>query len=109
MVAGDNCVNDSRHSEKELCWVAPEQKELFWESWGEQHAVFDTRSGETHLLPDPTARVLQQLIVRPGTVKEVAESLCAESGEAFNEQSLEVVERLFRQLESAELIEKADT
>lgn len=108
-MAGDKSVNDSRHSETELRWVAPEEKELFWESWGEQHAVFDTRSGETHLLPDPTARVLQQLIVRPATVKEVTEILCAESGEAFDERSLEVVARHFRQLENVDLIENADT
>ncbi len=76
---------------------------------GEQHAVFDIRSGETHLLPDPTARVLQQLVVRPGTVKEITETLCRESGEIYNEQSLERIARLVRQLQNVELIEKADT
>ena len=93
----------------ESWWVAPGESELCWESWGALHAVFDVRSGETHLLPDPTARVLQRLMVRPGTIREVAETFCVESGEAFNEDSLERIERLFRQLQSVELIEKADS
>jgi hypothetical protein len=50
--------------------------------------------------------VLQQLIMRPGTAREVTEALC---GECCDEQSLESSARLLRQLHSVGLIEKAGT
>jgi PqqD family protein of HPr-rel-A system len=108
-VAGDRIVDGPEHTEAETRWIAPEKQELHWESWGEQHALYDARSGETHLLTEQTARVLQQLVVRPGTAREVMEALCSESGECFDEPSLESSTRLLRQLHDAGLIEKAGT
>ena len=108
-MAGDVIVDGPEHTEAETRWVAPEKQELHWESWGEQHALYDARSGETHLLTEQTMRVLQQLVVRPGTAREVTEALCGESGECCDEQSLESSARLLRQLHNVGLIEKADT
>jgi len=108
-VAGDGIVDGPEHTKTETRWVAPEKQELHWESWGEQHALYDARSGETHLLAEQTVRVLQQLVVRPGTAREVMEALCRESGECCDEQSLENSARLLRQLHNAGLIEKAGT
>lgn len=97
------------HSDTAMRWTAPGNGVLYWESWKEQHAIFDLRSGETHLLPDPTARVLQQFARRPATVREVAEYLCVASDKVCDERFLEHVERLFLQLQNAGLIEKAAT
>lgn len=108
-MAGDGIVDGPEHTETETRWVAPEQQELHWESWGGQHALYDARSGETHLLEEQTARVLQQLVVRPGTAREVMKALCSESGEGCDEQSLERSARLLRQLHQAGLIEKVGT
>jgi PqqD family protein of HPr-rel-A system len=108
-VAGDGIVDGPEHTETEMRWVAPEKQEVHWESWGEQHALYDARSGETHLLSEQTARVLQQLVVRSGTAREVMEALCSESGECCDEQSLESCARLLRQLHNVGLIEKAGT
>jgi PqqD family protein of HPr-rel-A system len=96
------------YADTDSCWTAPGNAVLYWESWGEQHAVFDVRSGETHLLPDPTARVLQQLARHPATASEVAEQLCMASDTGCNEQFLEQVIWLIQQLQNAGLIEKAD-
>jgi PqqD family protein of HPr-rel-A system len=109
VVAGDGIVDGPEHTEAETRWVAPEKQELHWENWGEQHALYDARSGETHLLAEQTARVLQQLVACPGTAREVMEALCSESGECCDEQSLEHSARLLRQLHNVGLIEKADT
>jgi PqqD family protein of HPr-rel-A system len=108
-VAGDGIVDGPEHTEAETRWVAPEKQELHWESWGEQHALYDARSGETHLLAEQTARVLQQLVMCSGTAREVMEALCSESGKCCDEQSLESAARLLRQLHNVGLIEKAGT
>ena len=108
-MAGGGIVDDPEHTKAETRWVAPGKQDLHWESWGEQSALYDARSGETHLLTEETARVLQQLVMRPGTAREVTEALCGESGECSDEQSLESSARLLRQLHNVGLIEKAGT
>jgi PqqD family protein of HPr-rel-A system len=108
-VAGGGIVDDPEHTKAETRWVAPGKQDLHWESWGEQSALYDARSGETHLLTEQTVRVLQQLVMRPGTAKEITEALCGESGECCDEQSLENSARLLRQLHNVGLIEKAGT
>lgn len=105
-MAGDGIVDSPEHEKAETRWVAPGKQDLHWESWGDQSALYDARSGETHLLTEQTAMVLQQLIMRPGTAREVTEALC---GECCDEQSLESSARLLRQLHSVGLIEKAGT
>ena len=97
------------HTDTDMRWTAPGTAVLYWESWGLQHAVFDLRSGETHMLTDPTARVLQQLSRCSATVREVAEYVSVASDRACDEQFLEQLARLFLQLQNVGLIEKADT
>ena len=97
------------HAIRDMRWTAPGKAVLYWERWEEQHAVFDLRSGETHMLADPTARVLQQLSRCPATVNEVAESVSLASDKVCDERFLEQVTGLFLQLQKVGLIEKADT
>lgn len=96
------------NGKSEVRWAAPGSTRLYWESWGGQHAVFDLRSGETHLLPDLTACVLQQLACCPSTVKEVVEHLRMASDESCNERFLENIEWIILQLQNAGLIENTD-
>ena len=105
----ETIVVSPEHTKAETRWVAPEKQEFVWERWGEQYAVYDTRSGETHLLAETTARLLQRLVMFPGTVREVTEALCNESGECCDEHSLERNAQLLRQLHDAGLVEKAGT
>jgi PqqD family protein of HPr-rel-A system len=97
------------HAVRDARWTAPDSTVLYWEHWGEQHAVFDLLSGETHMLPDPTARVLQQLARCPATVKEVAEYLSLAPDQVCDERFLTYVAGLFLQLQKVGLIEKIDT
>ena len=74
-VAGDDIVDGPEYTEAEPHWVAPEKQELHWENWDEQYVLYDARSGETHLLKGQIARLLQQLVVRSGTAREVISRL----------------------------------
>lgn len=97
------------HASRDARWSAPDRKVLYWESWEEQHAVFDLRSGETHMLPDSAAQVLQQLARCPTTVEEAAESLSLAPDQVCDEQFLTYVAGIFLQLQKVGLIEKVDT
>ncbi len=97
----------SRQAGAEPCWSTLAGEVLYWESWGEQHTVFDSLSGETHLLPDWTARVLRKLDNRAWIARELAEALCAETGEPCDEQFVMDITRLLQQLQAVGLVEKS--
>lgn len=99
-------MQDQQPANVEICWTTVADDVLYWESWGDQHALFDTRSGETHLLPDMTASLLRQLAVRPYNARILAETLCARTGETLDEQFLGHIMRLLEQLQEMGLIEK---
>ena len=102
-------MNDAEYTDEATRWVTPAGQELHWEVFNGHHAVYDARSGDTHLLAEPTAQVLRWLLVHPGTVSEITEDLCGESGEHCDENSLARYARLLRELHSVGLIEKAGT
>ena len=106
-MAGDGTLAGTENTETETHWIAPEAQQLHWEKWGDQYALYDDRSGETHMLVEPAARILQQLVSHAGAGGEVAEALLSEPGEVLDAQSLELCARLLRQLYGAGLIEKA--
>ena len=87
-------------------WRTPEEGVLHWEQWGEQYALYSSLSGETHLLPEFSARVLQQLSVHPCTVEALAIELCKGSGETCDREFEEHVSQLLVQLQAAGLTEK---
>ncbi|MGD8631293.1 MAG: HPr-rel-A system PqqD family peptide chaperone [Gammaproteobacteria bacterium] len=91
----------------ELCWSTLANGTLFWESWGEQHAVFDSLSGETHLLPDSTARLLRKLDGHSCSARQLAEMICTEAGVSCDEAFVMDITRLLQQLQSAGLVEKS--
>ena len=80
---------------------------LCWESWGEQHAIFDKLSGETHLLPELTTRVLRKVGERACTARQLAEALCAETEESCEEHFVIEITRLLQQLQVVGLVEKS--
>lgn len=90
-------------------WKILEEDALHWERWGEQYALYDSLSGETHLLPEFSARVLQQLSVRPRTADALAEALCSGSGESCDPAFIEQVSQLLVQLQTAGLTENVQS
>ncbi len=98
----------SRQGEAEPCWSTLADDALYWESWGELHAVFDRLSGETHLLPDLTARVLRKLGERTSiTARQLSEALCEETDESCDDQLVMDITRLLQQLQALGLVEKS--
>jgi len=100
-------MQTSRQAGAEPCWSMCNDHELHWESWGEQHAIFDSLSGETHLLPDLTAHVLRNLDNRVCTARQLAEALCAEMDEPCDEQFIKNITRTLQQLQAVELVEQS--
>ena len=88
-------------------WKILEEGALHWEQWGEQYALYDALSGETHLLPAFSARLLQLLSVTPTAVDELAKTLCEQSGETCDQEFLKHVSQLLVQLQVAGLTEPA--
>ena len=93
-------------NETEFRWVAPDEPRLHWEHWGELCAVFDERSGDTHMLAGSSARVLQQLVRRTASARELVTVLESGSGEAGVADAVGKTAQILQQLHSAGLIEK---
>ena len=90
-------------------WKILEEDTLHWERWGKQYALYDSLSGETHLLPEFSARVLQQLSVRPRTAGVLAKALCEGSDEVCDPAFIEHVSQLLVQLQTAGLTENVQS
>lgn len=101
-------MNSSRQAGAETYWARLAEGALAWESWGEQHAVFDSLSGDTHLLPELTAQVLRKLADRVCSASEIAETVCAETDDLCDEQFVMSITRVLQQLQVVGLVEKRD-
>jgi PqqD family protein of HPr-rel-A system len=99
----------SQQAQSTTGWKILEEDALHWEKWGEQYALYDSLSGETHLLPEFSARVLQQLSVRPCTADALARALCEGSDETCEQTFVEHVSQLLVQLQAAGLTEKVQS
>ncbi|HAJ91020.1 MAG TPA: hypothetical protein DCO71_00090 [Gammaproteobacteria bacterium] len=99
----------SQQAQSTTGWKILEEDALHWEKWGEQYALYDALSGETHLLPEFSARVLQQLSVHPRTADVLARALCEGSDETCEQAFVEHVSQLLVQLQAAGLTEKVQS
>ncbi len=53
-------------------WCLPTGAELLWQTWDDEVIVFNTASGQTHLLDALSAAVLEEIENRPGDVDRLA-------------------------------------
>lgn len=100
-------MHASRQAGAEPYWSTIADSTLYWERWGNQYAVFDSLSGETHLLPELTALVLRKLVERVSTARELAKVLCAETDDTYDERFIMGITRLLQQLQGVGLVEKS--
>ena len=91
------CLND--------CWCVPLPSTLHWEGWGEQVALYDERSGETHLLNKLTAAGLQELCTRAMNSTELCKFLADRFETQCNEHFMKQIEALLVQFEQLGLVE----
>ena len=78
------------------CWES--DAELFWRSWGAESVVYESGSGDTHLLDLLSAVVLKFLEIQKANTSElasqVADSLETKCDKAFLEQIQQVLSNL---------------
>ncbi|MFQ5958848.1 MAG: HPr-rel-A system PqqD family peptide chaperone [Alphaproteobacteria bacterium] len=52
-------------------WRLPEGVRLLWKTWGDEVVVFNTSSGQTHLLDPLSGAVLESIEASPMTVAQL--------------------------------------
>ena len=88
-------------------WKILAEDVLHWEQWGEKYALFDSLSGETHILPAFSVWLLQELSVHPRTVIDLAGSLDEKDiGASGDHEFVELLTHLLEQLQAEGLTEK---
>ena len=85
-------------------WSSLAKDRFHWENWGEQYAIFDSFSGETHLLPLLTAYTLKALSHRDCSTRQLAESLRGVIDESSDEQLMQAINQQLKQLQALGLV-----
>ena len=57
----------------ETVWRLPVGAELLWQTWDDEVIVFNTASGQTHLLDALSAAALREIEDQPGSVDRLAD------------------------------------
>jgi PqqD family protein of HPr-rel-A system len=78
---------------------------LVWRSWGDECVVFDSRSGDMHLLDAVGRAVLRALGEGPASRAQVAARVASSLGFALDPDWTRHVERLLGELDELGLIE----
>ena len=86
-------------------WCVPLPSALHRESWGEQSALYDDRSGETHLLNRLAISGLQELCTRAMRSGELGELLAARFDIPCDAQFMQQIGALLAQFEQLGLVE----
>lgn len=90
-------------------WQINEHCELHWRSWEEEFIVFDSRSGDTHLLNLVAARVLKKLERGPANSADLAEHIAVFFEIELNQGFESTLKRLLDDFYSKGLIEPINT
>jgi len=89
-------------------WRVPSEVELLWHRWGDQYVVFNSASGDTHLLDGASREGLLCLQERALDQSELSRHLAARLELAADEQVQRYAARLLERLAKLGLIEPAD-
>ena len=89
----------------DIVWTSLAYDRFQWEKWGEQYAIFDSFSGETHLLPFLTAHMLQALARRECSTRHLVERLRAMFDDSGDERIIQVINQQLKQLQALGLVE----
>ncbi|MGD2081621.1 MAG: HPr-rel-A system PqqD family peptide chaperone [Chromatiales bacterium] len=79
-------------------------RDLLWETWDDEHFVFNPRSGETHVLNELAGAMLRALAERPRTAAELTAEF--REGLSGTDQDVEhAVTALLAQLDQLGLVD----
>ena len=87
-------------------WRAMSGYTLHWHSWGDEHIVYNTGSGDTHLFNDFAVLILRTLQDKSATLGELSQ-LCATSFNLDEDEELhEQLNELLVELDRLGMIER---
>jgi PqqD family protein of HPr-rel-A system len=87
-------------------WVAARPDDLVWVGWGQDYAVYDCGTGQTHLINELPAEILRLLARTPASAAEIAARLAEECGVDDDERWLQQIADVMSSLEALDLLEK---
>jgi PqqD family protein of HPr-rel-A system len=88
--------------------LTPAGRSLLWQSWGDDHLIYQPSSTETHVFNETTACALRRLTAGAATLDEVAEWSADAMGIERNLISAKDFEFVMARLEELGLIDAAD-
>ncbi len=89
----------------EAVWWRESDQPLVWSDSDQFFAVFDPVSGETHLLNELPAMLLQQVDAQPRTAAELLATILGEEAGEIAPQQIDQIIATLKFLAEAELIE----
>jgi len=78
---------------------------LIWKSWAEEYLIFNTVSGNTHLLTATAARALRLLENSPSTIGEIAKKFATDADVDIDDELIDQVATLVANLDNLGLVE----
>ncbi len=79
-MSGCNGQKNGAERALEERWCLPVDVELIWQSWDDEVIVYNTASGQTHLLDALSGTVLKEIENHPGTIPQLAKRLSDKLG-----------------------------
>lgn len=87
-------------------WMAIPGFSLHWQSWDDEFVVYNSGSGDTHLLDPVAAEALQSLQKRPANLSELARNLAESLEIKPDDKLLTYLERLLSDFHRLGLVER---
>jgi PqqD family protein of HPr-rel-A system len=89
-------------------WTVERPGRLHWRVWDGEYVVFDSHSGDTHLLNQVAAVALQLLGETPASADELARRVAQRLGRELEPESVGRFRELLSQLDDLGLVEPTD-
>lgn len=87
-------------------WQAITDFDLLWHVWDDEHIVYHTGSGDTHLLSADAARVLQSLQQESANITDLEIKLASSINLPQDNQLLSYLETIMTELNKLGVIER---
>jgi len=98
--------HDVETSARHKRWLVSSKATLLWRSWDDnEHVVYSTASGDTHLINEVTAEVLRQLERSELDFSDLARNVANSLGSELDQQTETSVARLLVYLDQIGLVE----
>ncbi len=91
--------------QRQYIWHIPADQEIFWRHWEGDYVIFNSLSGETHILDIASGKVLRRIMNGPSTTEDIRSEI-GDFLEVRNDSELAcAVDKILNSLEDAGLVE----